>query len=62
MTLGNVVHEVPADEDDDATTARQASEVAAIERSGQQDTLSRMKKVRLQLLKEMDSEQLLPNG
>lgn len=34
--MGNVVvHEVPADEDDDATTARQASEVAAIERSGQ---------------------------
>lgn len=62
MTLGNiVVHEVP-DEDDDATTARQASEVAAIERSGQQDTSSRMKKVRLQLLKQMDTEQLLLNG
>ena len=53
-----MVHEVP-DEDDDSTIERQASEVAAVERSANKILCHKTKKVRLQLLKEVDIEEQL---
>jgi hypothetical protein len=53
-----VVHEVP-DEDNDSTIERQASEVATVERSANKILCHKTKKVRLQLLKEVDIEELL---